>query len=76
MNGTTPTMGLRLKQNKGKQVLREEILPRQSPRRVILEYILLKLDYNFSSLYYSVSSIFQMKTPSPEDLSHYIVSFH
>ena len=37
-----------------------EILPRQSPRRVILKYILLKLDYNFNSLYYSVFPIFQM----------------
>ena len=54
----------------------EEIISQQSLKRVILEYILLKLDYNFSSLYYNVSPIFSDELPlSLEDLLHYIASF-
>ena len=49
----------------------EEILPQQSLRRVILEYILLKLDYNFNSWYYNISPIFSDENASiPWRISH------
>ena len=46
--------GLKGEVNKEKQASCKEILPQQNPRRVVLEYILSRLDYNSSFCCYSV----------------------